>query len=289
MKKRKLKPQVKAILIFLGIIIFLILLENGLNALGKYAETHKYQKEYEQKQEEYKETPKYKEEQYVAECVEKTIELINAKDYEKLYNLLDPTYKEIFEINSVEIFKEVLKERWGGVIDNVSLADHHLEANRYVCKISISEGDLITQRELVVTPVDGENYYVILDDIKYIEEMTEDYTIGNSSLAYKLTHKIHKNEQMIYVIEITNKTKSPIVGSLENSVLQRTNRIKYNLLNKDELVNVTIPADGVKRVLMAYTDKSSVQYYDDSLNIDFKMSDGTLKTNVLDLSYKYWE
>ena len=85
MERKKLKPQVKVVLVILGIILFFILLENGINALGEYAENRKYQKEYEQKQEAYEKTPEYHEEQYVAGCVEQTVDLINVYDYEELY------------------------------------------------------------------------------------------------------------------------------------------------------------------------------------------------------------
>lgn len=289
MERKKLKPQVKVVLVILGIILFFILLENGINALGEYAENRKYQKEYEQKQEAYEKTPEYHEEQYVAGCVEQTVDLINVYDYEELYNRLDPEYKAIFDIDSEEKFKEIAKEYFGEDIDKVSLTDHHIEENRFVCEVSVYKGDTMKKNEIIVTPIDEENYYVILDDVKSIEKMPLGYNIGNTSVGYSLTHKVHKNNEMIYVFEITNRTDKPITGSLVDSKLQRTNRLQYELLNKDELENITIPANGTTKVLMSYSDKSSVSYHDDNMELSLKMSDGTVKSNTLDLSFKYWE
>lgn len=289
MKTNELKPQVKVLLIILIVILFFILLENGINALGKYIEDKKYQTEYIERQEAYKETPQYKEEQYVAGCVKKTIELINAKKYEELYNRIDPTYKEIFSIDSVEKFKEISQNHIGENIDNVTLKDHYINNSRYICEVSIAREDSITTGKFVVTPIDEENFYVILDDVEWIEKAPQGYSVASPKVSYIYKYKVHKSNQMLLVIETTNRTNQDLKGSLATSMLQRTNRVQYELLNKEELSNITIPAGETINLIMAFSDTNSSSYHDDNLKLDFTTADGTIISNTMDLSFRYWE
>ena len=85
---------------------------------------------------------KYKnlnEEEKVNVCVSKVLKMINTKDYENLYNLLDENYKNN-NYKNLEDFKNYLKNNYFNYNELVS-TNIKQEVNAYLCTLIISNGN----------------------------------------------------------------------------------------------------------------------------------------------------
>ena len=283
MNKRKLKPQVKVILIILGIILALILLENIIIGVHSIMKNYKAQKEYEKQQELYEQTPTYKEEKYVAESVEETMKLIKEANFEKLFALLDPEYKEVFSVDSVEKFEEIVKRYIGDQPKDVTLLDYGMQNGRYICNIAIQKEGVLENKEVLVTPLANGEFNVFLDNVRTIEKIDNDiYTIDNE-IEYNLKYKVTKADERILIFDVKNKTKNNIVGSYGKTILRKTNRIEYGLKNVEELQNVELPSNKEERIAFVFDNVDSYAYPDDIIYMNFKTENGTEINKTINL------
>ena len=285
--KRRLKPQVKAGLIIIGIIAVFILLENGINLASDLIKNIKAQNEYNYKQEQLKNTEKYKQEVYISECIEQTLEYIKTENYDELFNHLDPEYKAAFGIDSVEKMKAILDEYIGENADTISLVKHTMQNGRYICEIAIYKSNNIQKQKILVTPLEDE-FYVVLDEVDTIEKFEGRFGVTHPQIDYTLIYKIVKGKERILVVEAKNKTQKTLSGSFD-AVLQQTNRFEFQLLNPDEVKDITIPAGESVRINFKYDNEHHKMLLDDNLAITFVLSDGSELNSKMDLLYDYWE
>lgn len=274
MNKRKLKPQVKIILIILGSILALILLENIISGINTVLRNYSAQKEYEKHQELYEQTPIYKEEKYVAESVEQTINYIKEENYSKLFELLDPEYKEVFQIDSLEKFMEILKNYIGEQPKGVTLLDYGMQKGRYICNIAVQKEDAIENKEILITPLVNGEFKIVLDDVRKIEKMENEIYTVDKEIEYNLKYKVEKGNERILIFDVKNKTKNNMVGSYEKTTLQKTNRINYSIENIEELQRIELPSNEEVRIQFIFNNKDSYIHPDETIYMNFETENG---------------
>lgn len=275
MYKRELKPQVKVILIILGVILALIVLENFIKLINSGWKSFMAEREYNKQQEMYEQTPVYEEEKYVADSVEKTIKYINEENYEELFALLDPEYKEVFAIDSVEKFKEIIKEYIGDSPKDVTLLDYGMQNGRYICSVAIQKEGVLENKQILVTPLVEDEFYIVLDNVRTIEKFDNVIYTLDPEVEYNLKYTVVKDNERILVFDVKNKTKNNMVGSYESTLLQKTDRVKYPLQNVDELKNIELPANQVVRLSFAFDNKDSYIYPDEVIFLNLLLNNGT--------------
>lgn len=275
MYKRELKPQVKVILIILGVILALIVLENFIKLINSGWKSFMAEREYNKQQEMYEQTPVYEEEKYVADSVEKTIKYINEENYEELFTLLDPEYKEVFAIDSVEKFKEIIKEYIGDSPKDVTLLDYGMQNGRYICSVAIQKEGVLENKQILVTPLVEDEFYIVLDNVRTIEKFDNVIYTLDPEVEYNLKYTVVKDNERILVFDVKNKTKNNMVGSYESTLLQKTDRVKYPLQNVDELKNIELPANQVVRLSFAFDNKDSYIYPDEVIFLNLLLNNGT--------------
>ena len=275
MYKRELKPQVKVILIILGVILALIVLENFIKLINSGWKSFMAEREYNKQQEMYEQTPIYEEEKYVADSVEKTIKYINEENYEELFALLDPEYKEVFAIDSVEKFKEIIKEYIGDSPKDVTLLDYGMQNGRYICSVAIQKEGVLENKQILVTPLVEDEFYIVLDNVRTIEKFDNVIYTLDPEVEYNLKYTVVKDNERILVFDVKNKTKNNMVGSYESTLLQKTDRVKYPLQNVDELKNIELPANQVVRLSFAFDNKDSYIYPDEVIFLNLLLNNGT--------------
>lgn len=275
MYKRELKPQVKVILIILGVILALIVLENFIKLINSGWKSFMAEREYNKQQEMYEQTPVYEEEKYVADSVEKTIKYINEEKYEELFALLDPEYKEVFAIDSVEKFKEIIKEYIGDSPKDVTLLDYGMQNGRYICSVAIQKEGVLENKQILVTPLVEDEFYIVLDNVRTIEKFDNVIYTLDPEVEYNLKYTVVKDNERILVFDVKNKTKNNMVGSYESTLLQKTDRVKYPLRNVDELKNIELPANQVVRLSFAFDNKDSYIYPDEVIFLNLLLNNGT--------------
>ena len=103
--RRKLKPQVKVVLITLAVILGFIILENLIGAISSLIKNAKVQSEYNKKEEILQQTPEYKKGEEINEFVNEIVGYLSAGNYEEVYNQTDPDYLNALNIDSPEKLK----------------------------------------------------------------------------------------------------------------------------------------------------------------------------------------
>lgn len=283
MNKRKLKPQVKVILIILGSILALILLENIIIGINTLLRNFSAQREYNKQQELYEQTPEYKQEKYIAESVEKTINYIKEENYEELFKLIDPEYKEVFAIDSVEKFKEIVKDYIGEQPKDVTLLDYGMQNGRYVCSIAIQKEGVLENTEILVTPLSNGEFNVVLDNVRSIKRINNEIYTLDKEIEYNLKYIVEKNDERFLIFDVKNKTSKNIVGSYENTILRKTDRRNYELKNVEELQKIELPSNETVRISFVFDNTNSYAFPDDMINMNFRTENGNEINRTINL------
>lgn len=282
----------KVVLVIMLIILGAIVIENLINLLVNVTEEVKTKHEIEEEQEIYMTTPEYAEEQKIEVCVKKAIDYLNSGDYESLYNVIDPDYKEYMQLDSVDKFKELLATYTEGA-DSVKLLDYGMQNGRYICEVEFTSGANIVNKRLLVKPLDNEeDFYIILDDDIYsIEKFTGRFRVFDSKIDYNLVYRVRRDTTKTYVMDIKNYTNKDMIGSYKDTYLMKTDRGICYIQNKEELENITIPAGETIRLnfVIDNTSTKSYTFPDDILYINFDSVDGTRKSDTIILQWHYWE
>lgn len=79
-------------------------------------------------------------------CASKFIKMINAKDYENLYNLVDETFKAN-NFKNIENFKKYINNKYFKY-NVLSKTEITKQANAYICKLTVSSGNSSSAEEM---------------------------------------------------------------------------------------------------------------------------------------------
>lgn len=281
--KRKLKPQVKVVLIILGVIVGLIIIENVIGGISTLIKNAKAQIEYNKKQELYEQTPAYEEEQKISEFLNQMVTYLSNKNYEELFKLVDPEYKESLNITTVDEFKVIVEDYIGKDVLNVKLMDYYLYNDRYVCEVSVEQEGITDVTDILVTPKGDDNFYIVLDEVQKIEKFDNQYRIFNEDLTYNIKYKIKKAKAETFVIEATNNTANAMIGSFAESILAKSGYFYCSVKNSDTVRKVELPAGETVTFSLTFNDEKYDAFSDESIDIILKLENGTKITKTITL------
>ncbi len=281
--KRKLKPQVKVILIILGVILGLIIIENIISGISIFIRNKRAQAEYNRKQEIYQQSDTYKEEQKISEFLNQMVTYLSEKNYEELFKLVDPEYKDSLNIATVDEFKMIVEDYLGKDVKNVKLNEYYLFNDRYVCEVFVEKEDLTDLADILVTPKGNDDFYIILDEVQSLKKFDNTYRIYNEDLTYNVKYIIKKADAKTLVIEATNNTSNNMVGSFANTILVKSGSISCGVKNTDEVRKVELPAGQTVTVSLTFNDEKYSIYNDESININLLLENGETISKIISL------
>lgn len=281
--RRKLKPQVKIILIVLGVILAFIILENLIGAIGYFIKNTKTQIEYNKKEEAQQQTQKYKTGEKITDFVNEIIVYLTEEKYDLVYNLTEPAYLEALNIDSKEKLKDIIINHFGGIPKNATMVNYSKIDGRYVCEISIEKEDAIERVNIIATPNGVDNYYIIIDDVKSIEEYDKKYKFINSQFEFDVKYIVKKADEEILVIEAQNKTSKNLVGSVVATALEKSNHAECLPKNTDELQKIEFPAGTPVKFSLVFPNDKYAAYPDESLKLKVQFDNGTNIDRVINM------
>ena len=274
-KKRKLKPQVKVILIALAIFLAFILLENIISGLGFLIKNAKSRIEYDEKYEVNQENPEYQKEQQMQDFVNEVMLKLSEGKYEEVYQMTDPDYIEVLNLNSVEKYKAVVDGYLGTIPENVKLMECNKNGDRYVCEFSMEKGEEIEFSQILLRPRVNDTYYIIIDKLNNIEKYNQQFRFSNSQFEFDVKYKVRKDKEEVLVIEAQNKTSNNLVGSLIETTLVKSSSDECNVKNIEELENIEFPAGETIRFSLVFKDDKFISYPDEALKLKVNFDNGT--------------
>lgn len=281
--RRKLKPQVKAILIVLGVILACIILENLIGGIGSFIKNTKSQIEYEKKEEAQQETQKYKKGEKITEFVNEIIGYLTEEKYDLVYKLTDPDYLTALNIDSEEKLKNIIISHFDGIPKNAKMVNYSKVNGRYVCEISIEKEDSIERVEILVAPNGVDNYYIIIDDVRSIEEYDKKYKFTNSEYEFDIKYIVKTADEEILVIKAQNKTSKNLVGSLVSTVLEKSNHAECLPKNIEEIQKIEFPAGALVQFSLVFPNDKYSAYPDESLNLNVQFDNGKNINRIINM------
>ena len=273
--RRKLKPQVKVLLIVLGVFLGLVILENLIGGISSFVKNTKTQIEYNKKEEAQQQTQKHKTGEKLTDFVNEIIVYLSEEKYDLVYNKTDPDYIEALNIDSVEKMKAIIVEHFNGIPKNAEVVNYSKIDGRYVCEVSIEKEDSIERVELIVTPNGAGNYYIIIDDVRSIEKYNKKYKFINSEFEFDVKYIVQKADEEILVAEAKNKTSKNLIGSVAATSLEKTNHVECMPNNVEELQQIEFPSNTPVKFLLTFQNDKYAAYPDESLNLKVQFDNGT--------------
>lgn len=271
MEKEKIK---KVIIILLALIFVLILSEVIIRFISRSVEKIKVNIEDNKKDEEYQDTQEYIQEVYLEDCIDKSIKLLRSGDYEKLYELLNPTYKEYMEFNSIESFITYLKN-YVKDTETVELDDYYMNYGKYVCTFSgrtaVGTSKYKVLIEKNINDTSEYNFNIIFDDINYIETYDTYRAIYVDNIKYSLLYKVSSKDYSDIIMSITNNTSKEVKISLSDILLIKSDKKRYYPKDYEETEHI-IPAGESSRVKFRFDDTLSSTMLDKYIDFTAKIN-----------------
>ncbi len=271
MEKEKIK---KVIIILLALIFVLILSEVIIRFISRSVEKIKVNIEDNKKDEEYQDTQEYIQEVYLEDCIDKSIKLLRSGDYEKLYELLNPTYKEYMEFNSIESFITYLKN-YVKDTETVELDDYYMNYGKYVCTFSgrtaVGTSKYKVLIEKNINDTSEYNFNIIFDDINYIETYDTYRAIYVDNIKYSLLYKVSSKDYSDIIMSITNNTSKEVKISLSDIFLTKSDKKRYYPKDYEETEHI-IPAGESSRVKFRFYDTLSSTMLDKYIDFTAKIN-----------------
>lgn len=279
--KKKLSAGKRAILICVCLIAFFILLENIIVFTLERRNDILVKKEYEKKQEEYKNTEKYQQETNLESAIEKIMNSFNNDDYETLFTQLDDAYKIHMGINDVEAFKKYIEERFGNP-KTMILSEFKSLGNGYSCVVQVRNENMVVKRNIFIGDLDNEKLKLMFGEIVGSQQYPSNFVAQNQITSYRLKYKILFSGGYKGVFEITNTSQKSVNGSLEKTNIMATDKRVYNVVNSDELKNITLEPNETK-TLVYEIDTTEAGYFEEYLlNLVFTDSNGSdMKSQIV--------
>ncbi len=275
------KRVVKSTLICLGIILGLILIENVIRSSVKVVEHVKNNSEIKKEQKEYEASDEYKEDNYVEKCIKLAFEYLKNEDYEALYDMITPEYKDFKQLTGIEELKKQIQD-YIGAFETASLLDYKNLYERYNCKVAITNNGKMNVKKVMATPKNDGTFTIIFDDIDMIISGDERHNYSDKKIKFNILYEVKYPDCKIYVADVTNISDKLIEGTFEDSSIYRTDKVGYKPV-QDTSINVSIAPNETARVNLIFEDVNTTSYALDSyMEISLKGKDGKIisKTSI---------
>ncbi|MBQ9280545.1 MAG: hypothetical protein IJ215_05860 [Clostridia bacterium] len=265
------KKMMKYILIVLLVILVLIILEVMLRGLASVSEDIKTRSQIRKEEKEYQQTEEYQTESYLETSIQSTIEMIKAGDYESIYSFLEPTYKDFMEFDTVEKFKDYMNDYIGTPI-SATLLSHQIYQDKYICNVSITTESKTEAYTVLVKPLEGDNFYIIFDNILSIQNVLDQYFAFNQYVECNLRYRLVGPSGISYVVDIKNTSGATLDGSFANTTLTKSDFFEYQPVN--DVSSITIAPGETARVRFDINETASRRYEELYLDIDYEGKNG---------------
>lgn len=274
-KKRKLKPQVKIVLIVLAVFLGFILLENILGGISSLIKNAKSKIEYNEKYEVNQDDPIYQKEQQMQTFVNEIMVKLSEGKYEEVYQKVDPDYIEALNLDTVEKFKNNIDKYLGKIPQDTKLMEYNKNGDKYICQFSVTRDEEIELIQIILKPRVNNDFYIIIDKIENIEKYNNQFKFTNSQFEYDVKYRYVRGNEEVLVMAAQNKTSNNLVGSLLETTLVKSSHDECELKNTEELEKVEFPAGETVVFSLVFHNEKFKAYPNDSIKLKVNFDNGT--------------
>ena len=274
-KKRKLKPQVKIVLIVLAVFLVFILLENILGGISSLIKNAKSKIEYNEKYEVNQDDPIYQKEQQMQTFVNEIMVKLSEGKYEEVYQKADPDYIEALNLDTVEKFKNNIEKYLGKIPQDTKLMEYNKNGDKYICQFSVTRDEEIELIQIILKPRVNDDFYIIIDKIENIEKYNNQFKFTNSQFEYDVKYRYTRGNEEVLVMVAKNKTSNNLVGSMLGTTLVKLSHNECEIKNTEELERVEFPAGETVTFSLVFHNEKFKAYPNDSIKLKVNFDNGT--------------
>lgn len=259
MKKRQIDGKFKIIIGIILIIVIAVLGENSIRFISKFSSEMKIKKQNDIIEKEYMKTDKYKVEKKIEEEIQQLITYYNEEKYNEIYDKMIPEYLEYRGVTSLEEFISIIKDFMMDVkeVNGLNCIQY---SDSYICTVVFDSEHSSRRVEMLAKP-SGDSYKFMLENLQSLKEYKLDSVEGDFKCT--LNYKAKKSNEVSYIVTIVNDTDKDWVGTFEDTTLCNFKNIQFKPENKDELKNITVPANGSVRLRFYYVIRTNLSSPDD--------------------------
>lgn len=208
------------------VIVALVVLEVSIRGINTAIVDYKEKKENKKNEEIYKNTEEYKEEMFLKNVVTKFGELLNKKDIDSLYELMNEDYKNYKFNGDKEKFTKYIEKYFPSGENEYELQTYENLYGRYLCRFLTFDKSNYASYKLIVTPKENNMYDVMFDSIDTLTKLKGNIS-QKENINYSLLYMAKQDGKYMYMVEFENKEASEKEYQYESVVLKNTRGDTY--------------------------------------------------------------
>lgn len=221
------KKLIRLAVIVMVAILALVIVENIIRGVSNVVVEREKESMRKEEQEIYESSDKYAEEVMVEGIVSDFVKLLNNKDVEVLYNLIDADYKDYKFNNDKESFSTHISEYMGENAE-FELQTYEKFSGRYKCRILSKNDGIYSSFQVLITRDETTGSYSLIFDTFDSIEKIDQVIVKNGNVEGNVLYKITANGICAYTIEYKNIGTKDINYSFEKVVLNNTSLYEYS-------------------------------------------------------------
>lgn len=254
-------------LMIVGIFFGLIGIEVLMRGIGNFFSNHRKNIQMQQEEKAYQNSEEYQTNTFLESSVRQIIDLLKAKDDTSLYAILDEDFINYRELKDVNSFQSYMKQYIPSFLDARMISWKQYD-DLFVCLVSITGETGTFTRNFVIKKAYDNSFTVIFDAAKSIRNVSNLYYQGNGLFHCKIQYIIETESTIVYVIDITNNSKTTMDGSFEKTVLRKSNGDRCSVLS--DLSNEIIEPSQTKRLLFEMDNLTGKEFSATGIDIIFQ-------------------
>lgn len=225
-----------AVIIFI-IIASLIALEVSIRGINTAINNHKEAKENEKNEEIYKDTEEYKEEKFLENVISEFGKLMNEKNVDSLYELMNEDYMDFRFNNSKDEFTKYISKYFPSGEAEYELQTYDNLYGRYLCRFLCFDDSNYVSYKLLVTPKAENTYDVIFDTFDTLTKLNGSIS-KKENMEYSLLYMVKQDSKYLYMVELENVGKDALEYQYENVILNNTRGYTYYFNTGNEKITL---------------------------------------------------
>lgn len=270
------KKLIKIAVIILIVIFALAILEISIRGINTAVNEYKNAKNEQKNEEIYKNSEEYKEEQLLEKVVSEFGKLLNKKDVDSIYELLNEDYKEYKFAGNKEEFERYISKYFPSGEAEYELQTHDNLYGRYRCRFLMINNANYVSYKLLVTPKADNTYDIIFDDFDTLTKK-DNILSQKGDVKYSLKYVIKNGEKYIYVVEFENVGKATLEYNNESVVLTNTKGNTYQFKPSDK--NLTLKPNEKVKCEYTFAGEYIGLYNHDSIKINLQESTSNISVS----------
>lgn len=215
------KKIVKIFLIFIGVFMLLAIVEISLKSVGSAVKDFSEQKQEEKRQEEIYNSDTSVQSRETEKFVSDIYDAISKKQYQVVFNLLEPTYKECFFENDLDNFKNYV-ENTMFLGNEYRVVNVNQKKNYANVSVGITSGETYKTQTCIVKSIDENTSNIIFGDYTNITKSVET-NATSSNVRYDIKYYFELSSQGIFVVKATNLSNSEVSLSFSDVNFETNN------------------------------------------------------------------